>query len=35
MIDLGRWAGGTYRIPTQEKPSEETQPSNGHPEDGD
>ncbi len=21
MIDLGRWAGGDYRIPTQEKPS--------------
>ena len=23
MIDLGKWAGGVFRIPTQESPSEE------------
>jgi len=22
MIDLGKWAGGAYRIPTQERPPE-------------
>jgi endogenous inhibitor of DNA gyrase (YacG/DUF329 family) len=37
LIDLGRWAGGDYRIPTQERPSEETGEPNGqqHEEDGD
>lgn len=35
LIDLGRWAGGEYRIPTSERPASETQESNGHPEDTD
>jgi endogenous inhibitor of DNA gyrase (YacG/DUF329 family) len=35
QIDLGRWAGGDFRIPTQEKPAEESHQSNGQPEDGD
>jgi endogenous inhibitor of DNA gyrase (YacG/DUF329 family) len=35
MIDLGRWAGGEYRIPTEEKPPEEELPSNGQSEDSD
>jgi endogenous inhibitor of DNA gyrase (YacG/DUF329 family) len=35
MIDLGRWAAGEYRIPTQETPSEEIQRSNGQSEDDD
>jgi endogenous inhibitor of DNA gyrase (YacG/DUF329 family) len=35
LIDLGRWAGGDYRIPTQEKPPEEVHRSNGTPEDDD
>ena len=35
QIDLGRWAGGDYRIPTQEKPAEEIHQSNGQAEDGD
>ncbi|HLQ76169.1 MAG TPA: DNA gyrase inhibitor YacG [Terriglobia bacterium] len=28
MIDLGKWAGGTYRIPTQERPPEGFETSN-------
>ena len=36
MIDLGRWAGGEYRIPSEEKPAEDThRPPNGKPEDDD
>ena len=35
LIDLGRWAGGEYRIPSQEKPSEEIHRSNGQSEDND
>jgi len=35
MIDLGRWAGGEYRFPSQEKPPEEIHGSNGQPEDSD
>jgi endogenous inhibitor of DNA gyrase (YacG/DUF329 family) len=35
MIDLGRWAGGEYRFPSQEKPSEEVHRSNGKSEDDD
>lgn len=35
LIDLGRWAGGEYRIPTKEKPTEEIHRSNGEPEDDD
>jgi uncharacterized protein len=30
LIDLGRWAGGEYRIPTQEKPSNEIHEPNGN-----
>ena len=33
LIDLGRWAGGEYRVPTQERPPEGIQKSNGLPED--
>jgi hypothetical protein len=34
-IDLGRWAGGEYRVPVDEKqkPSEEDHRPNGEPED--
>jgi uncharacterized protein len=35
LIDLGRWAGGEYRVPSQEKPPEENHFSNGHAEDDD
>ena len=35
LIDLGRWAVGEYRMPTQERPSEETHKSNGHLEEDD
>lgn len=35
LIDLGRWAAGDFRIPTQERPSEESQKSNGHSEEDD
>jgi endogenous inhibitor of DNA gyrase (YacG/DUF329 family) len=28
LIDLGNWAGGDYRIPTNEQPSEEIHRSN-------
>ena len=35
LIDLGRWAAGDFRIPTQERPSEEPQKSNGHSEEED
>ncbi|PYS00484.1 MAG: DNA gyrase inhibitor YacG [Acidobacteria bacterium] len=34
-IDLGKWAGGQYRIPTSEKPPEEIHKSNGDLEDQD
>jgi endogenous inhibitor of DNA gyrase (YacG/DUF329 family) len=30
MIDLGRWFAGEYRVPTNERPPEETQKTNGH-----
>ncbi len=30
LIDLGRWAAGGYRIPTQERPPAETQNLNDH-----
>ncbi len=29
MIDLGRWAAGDYRVPTQERLPEDTLESNG------
>jgi endogenous inhibitor of DNA gyrase (YacG/DUF329 family) len=29
MIDLGKWVGGAFRIPTQEIPSDESESSNG------
>jgi len=35
LIDLGRWAAGEYRVPTTEKPPEETHDSNGQSEDSD
>jgi endogenous inhibitor of DNA gyrase (YacG/DUF329 family) len=35
LIDLGKWAGGEYRVPTDERPSEEVHRSNGHREDED
>jgi endogenous inhibitor of DNA gyrase (YacG/DUF329 family) len=36
LIDLGRWAAGDYRVPTQERPPDATGKSNGHlEEDGD
>jgi uncharacterized protein len=35
LIDLGRWAGGEYRIPTKEKPSNEIHEPNGNREDED
>ena len=35
LIDLGRWAAGNYRIPTEEQLSEETPESNGHREEED
>jgi hypothetical protein len=28
LIDLGKWAGERYRLPTKEQPSEEIHPSN-------
>jgi endogenous inhibitor of DNA gyrase (YacG/DUF329 family) len=30
LIDLGRWIGGEYRVPTNERPPEEFQGSNGN-----
>ena len=33
LIDLGRWAGGEYRVPTTEHPPEEVHRSNGNRED--
>jgi len=33
LIDLGKWAGGEYRIPTKERPTEEVHRSNGNRED--
>ena len=35
MIDLGKWAGGQFRIPTSERPPAETHKSNGSSEDED
>jgi uncharacterized protein len=36
LIDLGRWAAGHYRVPTQERPSEEIRESDDRlEEDGD
>ncbi|MND04568.1 DNA gyrase inhibitor YacG [compost metagenome] len=35
LIDLGRWAAGDFRIPTNERPPEETRESNGHLEEDD
>jgi len=35
LIDLGRWAGGEYRVPTVEKPTEELHRLNGDAEDSD
>ena len=29
MIDLGKWAGGNYRIPTQDIPTDDLESSNG------
>ena len=33
LLDLGKWAGGGFRVPTDERPPEETHKSNGHRED--
>ena len=33
LIDLGKWAGGEYRMSTGERPSGEVHRSNGHRED--
>jgi uncharacterized protein len=30
LIDLGQWAGGDYRVPTNERPPEEVHRSNGN-----
>ena len=35
LIDLGRWAGGHYRIPTAERPSDDSNQPNEHAEDDD
>ena len=35
LLDLGNWAGEKYRVPTKEKPPEETHSSNGNREDQD
>lgn len=35
MIDLGRWAGGEYRVAGEEKPPDDPLGSNGKPEDDD
>jgi endogenous inhibitor of DNA gyrase (YacG/DUF329 family) len=35
LIDLGKWAGGNYKIPTNERPAEEVHGSNGNREDED
>ena len=35
MIDLGRWSGEQYRVPSMEKPPEEIHTSNGNREDED
>jgi endogenous inhibitor of DNA gyrase (YacG/DUF329 family) len=35
LIDLGQWAAGEYRVPTTEKPPEETHTPNGQSEDND
>jgi endogenous inhibitor of DNA gyrase (YacG/DUF329 family) len=29
MIDLGKWAGGVYRVPTLESPTDDFESSNG------
>jgi endogenous inhibitor of DNA gyrase (YacG/DUF329 family) len=33
LIDLGKWAGEEYCVPTKERPPEEVHRSNGHRED--
>jgi endogenous inhibitor of DNA gyrase (YacG/DUF329 family) len=33
LIDLGRWAGGEYRVPSGEKPPAEAHRPNDHSED--
>ena len=35
MIDLGRWAGGEYRVASEEKPPDDLRGSNDKPEDDD
>ena len=35
LIDLGKWAGGDFKIPTNERPAEEVHGSNGNREDED
>ncbi|HET9218388.1 MAG TPA: DNA gyrase inhibitor YacG [Terriglobia bacterium] len=35
MIDLGRWAGGEYRLASEEKPPDAARGSNDKPEDDD
>jgi endogenous inhibitor of DNA gyrase (YacG/DUF329 family) len=35
LIDLGKWAGEKYRVPTKERLPEEVHRSNGHREDED
>ena len=35
LLDLGKWAGGDYRVPTNERPPEEVYGSNGNREDED
>jgi uncharacterized protein len=33
LLDLGKWAGGGYRVPTNERPPDTIQESNGNRED--
>ena len=33
LIDLGKWAGGEFRVPTNERPPDELHGSNGNLED--
>ncbi|MBI2150774.1 MAG: DNA gyrase inhibitor YacG [Acidobacteria bacterium] len=35
LIDLGKWAGEQFRVPTSERPPEEIHRSNGNPQDED
>jgi len=34
LLDLGNWVAERYRVPTKERPSDETHRSNGNSEDG-